>query len=63
MNANLQNNEHYRDLQSRLMNVVKGTCNKLGCDNCDLKWDGGCSATELEGKIIDIEIEAANEQV
>ncbi|CAH6901248.1 conserved hypothetical protein [Vibrio chagasii] len=62
MNANLQNNEHYKDLQSRLINVVEGTCNKLGCDNCDLKWDGGCSATELEGKIIDIEIEAANEQ-
>lgn len=60
MSHSLQDNAHYNDLQSRLMSVVKGTCNKLGCDNCDLKWDGGCSATDLEGKIIDIEIEAMN---
>lgn len=60
MHTSLQTNAHYKDLQVRLMNVVKGTCNTLGCDSCDLKWDGGCSATDLEGKIIDIEIEAEN---
>lgn len=43
-------------LNERLKNVIHNTCNKIGCDNCDLKWDDGCSATELEGKIMDIEM-------
>ena len=45
-----------KDLRDRLRNVIVGTCNEVGCKGCDLKWDGGCSASELEGRIMDIEI-------
>jgi hypothetical protein len=44
------------DLHERLGEVIKNTCNKIGCKNCGLKWDGGCSATELQGQIMDIEV-------
>lgn len=44
------------DLRYRLRNVIIGTCNRKGCDNCDLKYDGGCSATDLQGRIMDIEM-------
>lgn len=43
-------------LEERLRNIIKGTCNTIGCENCGLKWDDGCSATELQGKIMDIEM-------
>ncbi len=43
-------NSYREELNQRLLNVVHDTCNKVGCDNCDLKWDGGCSATDLEAK-------------
>ena len=45
-----------KDLQDRLRAVIAGTCNKVGCKNCGLKWDGGCSASELESRIMDIEM-------
>lgn len=45
------------DLEDRLRNIIIGTCNTIGCDNCGLKWiENGkeeCSATELQGKILD----------
>ncbi len=48
------------ELQVRLKNVIVGTCNSVGCKDCDLKWHDGdeqkCSATELQGEIMDIEI-------
>lgn len=48
-------------LKDRLKNVIVGTCNTVGCDGCDLKWQEGgdnkCSATELENNIWDIEME------
>jgi len=44
------------DLRERLGDVIKNTCNKIGCKNCGLKWDGGCSATELDGRIMEIEM-------
>lgn len=50
-------NEYLKDLQFRLSKVIKDTCNTLGCDNCDLKWDDGCSATDLQGKIHDEELQ------
>jgi hypothetical protein len=47
------------DLNRRLTNVIINTCNQIGCDNCDLKWeeDGReqCSATSLQDKIFNIE--------
>lgn len=52
----MENNSHLQDLRIRLKNVIAGTCNTIGCKNCSLKWDGGCSATELESQIMDIEI-------
>lgn len=42
---------HLDDLRQRLKNVILETCNKIGCRDCDLKWDDGCSATELQNKI------------
>ena len=47
------------DLRERLKVVIVETCNVIGCTNCGLKWDGGCSATELDGKIMDIEMGVA----
>lgn len=49
-------NHELEILRVRLRDVIINTCNKIGCRDCDLKWDGGCSATELEGKIMDIEM-------
>lgn len=51
----MQNEAELKDLNDRLRNVIQETCNKIGCKNCGLKWDGGCSATELQNKIMDIE--------
>lgn len=53
----MQHNNELDDLIIRLKNVIVGTCNTIGCKNCNLKWDGGCSATELEAQIINIEME------
>ncbi len=53
-------NSYKEDLQIRLKNVITGTCNTVGCDNCDLKWDGGCSANDLQGKLMDIDIQEMN---
>ena len=44
------------ELQARLKCVIIGTCNNVGCKDCDLKFEGGCSATELESRIMDIEL-------
>lgn len=48
------------DLQRRLNAVVIDTCNTVGCDNCGLKFGGygsrECSATDLQGRILDIEM-------
>ncbi|WKV32892.1 hypothetical protein MAC3UK_0005 [Bdellovibrio phage MAC3UK] len=46
-----------KDLEDRLRVVIQGTCNTIGCKNCDLKWPEGCSATDLQNKIMDIEHE------
>lgn len=58
--GNAMSNSYKEELNERLINVVNTKCNILGCDNCDLKWDGGCSATDLEAKIIEIEIKEMN---
>ncbi|AEG42302.1 hypothetical protein BdPhPhi1402_gp05 [Bdellovibrio phage phi1402] len=49
--------EQLKDLEGRLRAVILGTCNTIGCKNCDLKWPGGCSAADLENKILDIEFQ------
>jgi len=46
-----------KNLNDRLRNVIVNTCNKVGCKDCGLKWDDGCSATELEIQIMDLEME------
>lgn len=49
-----------RDLNSRLSSVIRSHCNAIGCDNCDLKYgvfdSKECSATDLQGRIMDIEM-------
>lgn len=55
--------DQLKELHERLGNVILGTCNTIGCDGCDLKWtENGkekCSATELQGKIFDLEFGGA----
>lgn len=46
----------YQDLQERLGNVIRTKCNTTGCNGCDLKWETGCAATELQGEIMDVEM-------
>lgn len=46
------------DLENRLRDVIQGTCNTVGCKECGLKWDGGCSATDLQDRLADAEDEA-----
>lgn len=45
------------ELENRLKDVILNVCNKIGCNNCGLKWDDGCSATELQDRIWDLELE------
>lgn len=51
-----EESNHLLELRDRLRNVITNTCNSIGCKNCDLKWDGECSATELQNKINDQEL-------
>lgn len=46
-----------QDLEERLRCIIQSTCNAVGCDGCDLKWEDGCSATELQNRIMAIELE------
>lgn len=55
-------NNELTDLRSRLKDVIVNTCNKIGCANCDLKFDannvgGECAATDLENRIHLIRVE------
>ena len=43
------------NLRDRLRNVIVGTCNTIGCKDCDLKWDKGCSASELQEQVMELE--------
>ena len=43
-------------LEERLMDVIHNTCNTIGCDNCHLKWANGCSATELQIQVMELEM-------
>lgn len=49
------------ELRERLRQVIVGTCNTVGCRDCDLKndFDGkdGCAATDLQNKVLDAEAE------
>jgi hypothetical protein len=49
--------EYSDELRIRLRDVITNTCNTIGCRNCDLKWDDGCSATDLEDRIYEAELE------
>jgi hypothetical protein len=49
-------NNELESLRIRSRDVIINTCNDIGCKNCNLKWDGGCVSSELEGKIADIEM-------
>lgn len=55
----MENNQYLKDLIVRMRDLTQNTCNKVGCDNCGLSWDGGCSATDLQGKIMDEELKEA----
>ena len=43
---------NYRDeLHLRLKNLILNTCNTIGCKDCGLNYEGGCSATDLQDRI------------
>jgi len=42
-------------LHERLRSVIVGTCNTVGCKDCDLKWPESCSALELQNRIFEEE--------
>ena len=44
-------------LNQRLGDLIKTTCNVIGCKECPYKWDSGCSSNELQNQILDIEME------
>lgn len=61
-NTNLTSNdakpllsEVIKDLENRLTSVINNYCNTIGCRECPLKWDKGCSASELQSKIMELE--------
>lgn len=45
------------ELTEKLKNIVLNTCNAIVCKDCDLKWDDGCSATDLQDRIISLGME------
>lgn len=47
--------KYSEELRIRLKDVIVNTCNKVGCNDCGLKWDGGCSMTDLEVRIDEAE--------
>lgn len=46
-----------QDLIARQTQIIKTVCNVVGCKDCGLKWDSGCSSTDLQDRIIDIEMQ------
>lgn len=44
-------------LIERHRNIIINTCNVVGCKDCGLKWEGGCASSDLQGQIMDIEME------
>jgi hypothetical protein len=42
-------------LEDRFKDLILNTCNKIGCDKCGYKYDGGCSSTILQDKIMELE--------
>lgn len=56
----MQESSGLPELRARLGRIIASTCNAVGCRDCSLKWDGGCSATELQDQILDIEMKDFN---
>lgn len=51
----MSNEIEINELRERSRNIILNTCNTISCKDCDLKWEGGCASSELEGKIADLE--------
>jgi hypothetical protein len=49
--------KYSEELRIRLKDVIINTCNKVGCKDCSLKWEGGCVAVDLENRLYDSEIQ------
>lgn len=50
------------DLHNKHRDIILNTCNKIGCKDCDLKWENSCSANELQNKIYNEEERLKNEK-
>lgn len=48
---------HLEYLRERMRMIAVNTRNTIGCENCGLKWENSCSAIELQGNIMEIEMQ------
>lgn len=56
-NVNRNRADDIMELEDRLRDVIHTRCNPIGCKDCDLhNGDGTCAATDLQGKIMDLEM-------
>lgn len=47
--------EELKNLIDRQHNLIINTCNVIGCAKCPYKWGGGCSSSDLQEKIDEVE--------
>lgn len=44
------------ELNARLKDIIINTCNKIGCKDCDLKWDDTCQAVAVQNEIYELKV-------
>jgi len=44
------------EIEDRLRNIIVNVCNKIGCKNCDIKWEGGCQAVILNNELVEQQV-------
>lgn len=42
-------------LEEQFRNLILNNCNTVGCEDCILKWEGGCRSDELQNEILSLE--------
>lgn len=56
-------NDLIKSLHERQKHTILNTCNVIGCKDCDLKWEGGCSSIELQDQIMDLEFKEYENEI
>ena len=47
--------------EQQLKSVILNTCNLIGCNDCQDKWENGCVAIDLQNKIFDLQEKEAKD--